>query len=170
MAEKKPLDLRRFTRQDLLLAAMKSEFDSKITYTKLSLKVKNGLLKDKLQFLSKEEEKHRLVLEQIYNDQFPRTPIVLPKENIVPLPNVVITDEDIPISKIILQAMDAEQHAAEFYEALSQQFTSNKKIQNTLHYFSTMEREHYSILELEKESMEHFEEADMYWPMVHAGP
>ena len=170
MTEKKSIDLQKFTRQDLLLAAMKNEIDSKTVYTKLALKVKNDLLKDKLQFLAKEEEKHRDVLEQIFKEQFPKEKMVLPKKNVVPLPEITITVEDTPISKIIYSAMQAEQNAADFYQALSKQFISNTKIKNTLHYFATMELEHYKILELEKESMEHFEEADMYWPMVHAGP
>jgi len=33
-----------------------------------------------------------------------------------------------------------------------------------------MEIGHYKILETEKVSMERFEEGDVYWPMVHAGP
>ena len=155
--------------KDLLLAAMKSETDSKTIYMKLSNKVKNGLLKDKLQFLAKEEEKHRYVLEQIHKEKFPQEKIQIPKKSIVPLPKLTLT-EDTPISKILDSAMHAEQNASDFYQALSKKFISNTKIRNTLHYFATMELEHYKILELEKESMEHFEEADMYWPMVHAGP
>jgi hypothetical protein len=33
-----------------------------------------------------------------------------------------------------------------------------------------MELGHYKLLEVEKESMERFEEADVYWPMMHIGP
>jgi rubrerythrin len=67
--------------------------------------------------------------------------------------------------------MHAEQAAHEFYQALSTQFTKNDAtIRNTLSYFADMELQHYKILEIEKESMDRFEEADVYWPMVHAGP
>jgi rubrerythrin len=163
------MDLTKYTLKDLLLAAMKSETDSKTIYMKLSKKVKNGLLKDKLQFLAKEEEKHRNVLEQIHKERFPQEKIVLPKKSIVPLPELTLT-EDTPISNILENAMHAEQNASDFYQGLSLRFTDNKKIANTLLYFSKMELEHYKILELEKENMENFEAADMYLPMIHVGP
>ena len=44
------------------------------------------------------------------------------------------------------------------------------KLNHTLKYFSDMELGHYKLLEVEKESMERFEEADVYWPMMHIGP
>jgi rubrerythrin len=66
--------------------------------------------------------------------------------------------------------MQAEQAAHDFYQSLSKQFTKDKRICNTLSYFADMELQHYKILEIEKESMDRFEEADVYWPMVHAGP
>jgi rubrerythrin len=66
--------------------------------------------------------------------------------------------------------MAAEHAAHEFYQSLSQQFTSDQKISHTLSYFADMELQHYKILEIEKESMDRFEEADVYWDMVHVGP
>ena len=78
--------------------------------------------------------------------------------------------ENMPISKILLSAMHAEQAAHEFYNKLAQRFEEDTKIKTTLLYFANMELGHYRLLEIEKESMERFEEADVYWPMVHAGP
>ena len=75
-----------------------------------------------------------------------------------------------PISKLLKKAMDAEKHAHEFYELLAKRFESGSKIYNTLLYFADMETGHYKILEIEMESMERFEEADEYWPMMHVGP
>jgi len=66
--------------------------------------------------------------------------------------------------------MKAEEHACDFYESLAERFESGSKIHNTLLYFADMEKGHYKILEMEKESMERFEEADEYWPMMHVGP
>ena len=37
----------------------------------------------------------------------------------------------------------------------------NWKLNNTLKYFSDMELGHYKLLEVEKESMERFEQADV---------
>ena len=53
------MDLNEFKLEDLLLAAIKSEEESNKLYSKMMKKTKNGLLQDKLEFLAKEEKKHR---------------------------------------------------------------------------------------------------------------
>jgi len=163
------LDLEKYNLDDLLLAAIKSEVESSTLYLKIAKKTENGLLQDKLEFLAKEEDKHRLFVEEVYKDQFPKKEIRLPKETPVPLPEIEI-NEDMPVSKLLKKAMDAEKHAHDFYKSLAERFESGSKIYNTLLYFADMEKGHYNILEMEKESMERFEEADVYWPMVHVGP
>ena len=155
--------------EDLLLSAIKSEVDSSELYLKISKKTKNGLLQDKLEFLSKEEDKHRLFVEDVYKNHFPDKEIKIPNETPVPFPKIEI-NEDMPVSKLIKSAMDAEKHANDFYESLAERFESGSKIHNTMLYFADMEKGHYKILEMEKESMERFEEADEYWPMMHVGP
>lgn len=164
------MDLKKYTLEDLLLAAMKSEVESNMIYLKIAKTVKNGLLKDKLEFLAKEEEKHRKFVEQIYKKKFPGKKLVLPKKTPIPLPQLIIPDEDTPLGTVLKNSMHAEQAAHDFYKSLSKQFTEDAMIRNTLSYFADMELQHYKILEIEKESMDRFEEADVYWPMVHAGP
>jgi len=167
----KEVDLKKYTLEDLLLAAMKSEIESHTVYTTIANKVKNGLLKDKFKFLATEEEKHRSFIEQVYQAKFPKKKITIPKTTPVPLPQLTIPDEDTPLGTILKNAMAAEQAAHEFYQSLSKQFTKNDStIRNTLSYFADMELQHFKILEIEKESMDRFEEADVYWDMVHAGP
>ena len=164
------MDLKKYTLEDLLLAAMKSEVDSNMIYKKIAKTVKNGLLKDKLEFLAKEEEKHRAFVEQVYKAKFPKKKLTIPKTTPVPLPHLIIPDEDTPLGTMLKNSMNAEQAAHDFYKSLSKQFTEDAMIRNTLSYFADMELQHYKILEIEKESMDRFEEADVYWPMVHAGP
>ena len=94
----------------------------------------------------------------------------MPKESPVPLPEIKIEDESIPLSKIFISAMNAEKAAQEFYKSFANRFEEGTKLNNTLKYFSDMELGHYKLLEIEKESMERFEEADVYWPMMHVGP
>jgi rubrerythrin len=150
---------------------MKSEIESYTVYTTIANQVKNGLLKDKFKFLATEEEKHRSFIEQVYKAKFPKKKIVIPETTPVPLPRLIIPDEEAPLGTILKNAMVAEQAAHEFYQSLSKQFTKNDAtIRNTLSYFADMELQHYKILQIEKESMDRFEEADIYWPMVHAGP
>jgi rubrerythrin len=163
------MDISMFDLEELLLTAIKSEVDSNKLYSKMAKKTKNGLLKDKLLFLAKEEEKHRMFIEDIYMNHFPENKITLPVKTLVPLPEVIIK-EDTPISKLLKEAMAAEQSASDFYKSLASRFEKGSKIHNTLLYFSDMEIGHYKILDVEKESMERFEEADVYWPMVHIGP
>jgi len=164
------MNLSEYSLEDLFLSAIKSEVESNKLYTKLAKKIKNGLLQDKLEFLAKEEEKHKKFIEDEYQNHFPDKKIILPKVTPVPLPEINIKDENTPISKILISAMQAEKAAQEFYKSFADRFEAGTKINHTLKYFSDMELGHYKLLEIEKESMERFEEADVYWPMVHIGP
>lgn len=163
------MDLSAYTLKDILLSALKSEVDSKTLYTRLAAQVKNDLLKDKLTYLAKEEEKHRAYLRKMFSARFPKQRLTLPATSPVPLPAVPIADEDIPLSTIIGHAMKAEQAAMAFYIAFSAKIT-DAKARRMIRYFADMERGHYELLKVEQEAMERFEEADVYWPMVHVGP
>ena len=163
------MDLSNFNLEDILLTAIKSEIESNKLYSDMAKKTKNGLLQDKLRFLAGEETKHKVYIEEIYMNHFPGRRIILPKKTPVPLPKVTYTDET-PMSTLLAQAMNAEQSASEFYKSCSKLFEDGSKINNTLLYFSDMEIGHYKLLEMEKESMERFEDADVYWPMMHVGP
>lgn len=164
------MNLKKYTLEDLLLAAIKSEIESNKVYTYIAKQVKNGLLKDKLKFLASEEQKHKAFIEQVYKTKFPKKKLLIPKTTPVPLPPLIIPDEDTPLSTLLKSAMQAEKAAREFYQELSKQFIKDDKIFNALSYFADMELQHYKILEIEKESMDRFEEADVYWDMVHVGP
>jgi rubrerythrin len=169
--EGKYMDLKNYTLEELLLAAMKSEIESHTVYTTIATQVKNGLLKDKFKFLAQEEEKHRSYIEQVYKTKFPQKKITIPTTTPVPLPPLVIPHEDTSLGTILKNAMAAEKTAHDFYQSLSTQFTKeDAAIKNTLSYFADMELQHYKILEIEKESMDRFEQADIYWDMVHVGP
>jgi len=163
------MDLGHYDLEILLLAAIKSEVESNKLYKKMSKKTKNGLLKNKLEFLAKEEEKHKDFIEEIYINHYPDKKLKLPDKTPVPLPEVKMTNET-PLSLLLKDAMNAEMNASEFYKNLAGRFEEGSKIYNTLFYFSDMEIGHYKILEMEKNSMERYEEDDVYWPMVHVGP
>ena len=163
------MDLKHYEVEKLLLTAMKSEIESKDLYLKLAKKTQNGLLQDKLRFLADEEEKHRLFIEDIYKNHFPENKITMPKQSVVPLPQISF-DSDTPLSKIIKQAIQAEQAASDFYKSLATRFENESKIHNTLMYFADMEIGHLKLLELEKNNMERYEQDEIYWPMIHVGP
>lgn len=155
--------------EDLLLSAMKAEHDANNIYSSIANNIDNYLLQDKFRFLAGEEQRHYAYVEEVYKNHFPDKQVVLPEKTKVPLPEIEY-NESTALSKLIDQAMDSEQAAREFYQAMASRFTDDSKIYSMLLYFADMELGHFQLLEIEKQAMQRFEEADVYWPMVHAGP
>ena len=164
------MDLSRFSEEELLLTAMRSEIESKDFYAKLASRVKNFLLKDRLEFLSREEEKHRTFFENTFRDKFPGKKLVLPKKSPVPLPELKISDESVAISEVFWSAMQAEKAAHEFYTGLAERLSGNDQLKKSILYIATMEMGHYKLLEVERENAERFEDYDVEWPLFHVGP
>jgi rubrerythrin len=164
------MDLSKYGLNDVVLTAMKSEIESRAVYEKLADRVRNFMLKDRLKFLADEETKHYRFFEEFYGKEFPGEGIVLPDENPIPLPSVLVYDEGIPISEVISSAMDAELAARDFYTDMAGLFTGREETRNMLLYIAKMELGHYKLLEHEKELADEFETFDVDWPMVHEGP
>ncbi len=163
------LNLNPYKEEDLFLTAIKAELEANNIYSKLAAGVKNAYLKDKLNFLAGEEVKHKDYLESTYKTRFPGHDVKLPDRTIVPLPEVRLPDERVPVSEILTSAMEAEHAAQEFYKSFAERFHEQPEIKNTLLLFANMELGHYKILEIEKENVQKFEEYDDYWPMMHIG-
>jgi rubrerythrin len=164
------MDLTKYSLDEVMLTAMKSEVDSREVYEKLANRVKNFMLKDRFLFLADEEVKHYRFLEGLYGREFPDKDVVLPAEAPVPLPSILVYDEAMPISEVVASAMDAELAARDFYTEMAGLFTDREEIRNMLLYIAKMELGHYKLLEHEKETAEEFETFDVEWPMVHEGP
>lgn len=164
------MDLSAYNMEDLLLTAIKAETESNRIYSALAEGVKNAYLKDRLRFLADEEAKHRLYIEELFATQFPGKDIVLPERTPVPLPEVEIPGESVPLSKVFTSAMEAERAASDFYESLAERYEGHPDVRNMLRYFAKMEMGHYNLLESEKVSLDTFEDVDFMWPMMHAGP
>ena len=58
--------LKLYSTEDLILTSLKSEIDSKSAYLKIKDSAKNVVLRDKMNFLANEEEKHRSFFETLY--------------------------------------------------------------------------------------------------------
>ncbi len=166
----KDMNLKRYALADLLLAAVKSEVDSQAVYTRLAKAVRNAFLKERLDFLAHEESKHQQALEDLFRQRFPGQPIVVPGTPVVPLPEVRFRDEQVPLSGIIAQAMNAEQAAHDFYLQLAELFADDADRKNLLLYFSMMEMGHYKLLDVEKSSLERLEEYGEEQELIHVGP
>ncbi len=165
------MDLSKFSLEDLLLAAVKSEVESKAIYEKIARSVSNALLKERFEYLAEEEDKHRRFIEGIYRGKFPGKEVKLPETTPVPLPKMEFSSEEVPLSDILTRAMEAELAAHEFYKSLAERFSSeeDRETRRILQFFSSMEMGHYHILKLEREVVERFEEFEDYNPMVHIG-
>lgn len=166
----KDMKLKKYALADLLLTAVKSEIDSQAVYSRLAKVVKNAFLKERLEFLALEESKHQKALEDLFRQRFPGQAIAVPDHPVVPLPEVRFSDEEVPLSGIIAQAMIAEQAAHDFYLQLAELFTDDTEKKNLLLYFSVMEMGHYKLLDVEKSSLERFEEYGEEQEFIHVGP
>ena len=165
------MDLSIYSVEDLILTARKSEAEAQQAYAKLASGVKNFALKERLAFLAGEEDKHGRFFEQLYQKQYPQKEMVLPQgDSPVPLPEISIDTENVPLSEILESAMKAETAAREFYFGLADRFDEQPEIQRMLHYIASMELGHYKILEIEAENARKFEDYDSEWPMMHVGP
>jgi len=163
------MDLSKFSENTLLVAAIKSEIDSKEIYQHAANRVNNALLKDKLTFLASEEVKHRNIIEGIYKDKFPDEALQIPDKSPVPMPELRITDEMMPISEVFSMAMNAEKASYDFYNELAKMYESNPTLKKTIEYVATMEMGHYKLIEIEKDNINKFEDFDIYLPMIHVG-
>ena len=163
------MDLSAYGLEDIFLAAIKSEEESKGVYTKLANSVKNAFLKERMHFLAAEEEKHRGFLVKAYKGNFPGKEPAIPETSPVPMPALVIPDEGVPISEVLESAMKAELAAKDFYLSFAK-LLDNEEQRRTLEYFALMEEGHYELLKVEKENSLRFEDYDDYWPMMHVGP
>ncbi|MGA1820049.1 MAG: ferritin family protein [Thermoplasmatota archaeon] len=162
------MDLSRYSMEELLLAAIKSEVESAAVYNQLASKVTNGFLSDKLMFIAGEERKHQDFLESVYRMNVQKEP-VLPLSTPVPLPEISVSTPSVPPSEVMFQAMTAEQAASDFYASLAGMF-EDPETRRMLEYLSQMEIGHYKLLELEKEHLDREEEYEIEWEMMHAGP
>jgi rubrerythrin len=164
------MELDQYSTEDLILTGLKAEVGAKEVYSTLAGGVKNAYLKGRLQFLAEEEEKHAAFLDRLYRDEFPGKEPVLPEVSPVPLPDITIPTEQVPITSIFSQGMAAEKAASEFYLGVSERFPVGSEARDMLVYFSRMELGHYILLETERNAAADFEEFDSMWPLMHAGP
>jgi len=164
------MDISKYSLEDLLLTALKSEIEARDFYKNLAEPVENYFLKDRVLFLSAEEEKHRQAFEKMFRQQFPGQELVLPEKSPVPLPGLKIEKETLPISEVFLVAMQAEKAAHDFYTAISGHFPPESEQHKLLLYIASMEMGHYHLLDLERENALRTEDFEVTLPMAHLGP
>ncbi len=176
------MDLSTYSLEDVVLTAVRAEVEAQKIYRSLAGRVKNMMMKDRLEFLAEEEKKHAEFFRSLYEKQFPGKELVVPQKTIVPLPDITADVERAPMSDVFEQAMAAEVAAEEFYLAMADRFPEDEeenqdpyaltsgRIRKMLLYVASMERVHHDLLSVERDKMVEFESQDVWWDMIHVGP
>lgn len=141
------MNLARTSLKSLLGLAIRAEIDSQKVYRRLSRRLKNPLLREKIGILAFEEKKHEKALKNLYAASFPKDKLIIPdKSEEKLLPSVVITPSSTLVD-VLEQAMKAEKAAEIFYARLSRRVKGNKK--GLLQYLSRVEKTHFLMLKSE---------------------
>jgi rubrerythrin len=162
------------TALEVLGVAIKSEIDAAALYERIASRVGNPSLVAKLGFLRQEEEKHRLMLEELYAARFPDVELELPAKSRVPTVDDVDVDE-LKVPELFQLAMKAEQLAASFYAEQADR-SRDEMSRTVLRYLSNVERGHYHMLETEYELLSRFpsyysaDEFHVGDELMHVGP
>jgi rubrerythrin len=150
------LDVTTASLQDLLGYAIRAEMDSNKAYTDLSDTVSNPLLKEKFRWLAFEENKHKEILMKLHTALYPNQTIHIPDEPSQDLFKPVVVAPSSSLVDILLQAMDAEKYAEDFYANLADRVDEGHK--KLLHYLSKVEHSHYLMLKTEYDAVQDFED------------
>ncbi len=159
-----------YSLKDLLLTAFKSEIEARDFYRRLAEPIKNFFLKDRVLFLAAEEEKHREAIENLYRQQYPDEEMRIPEKSPVPLPEIKIEKETMPVSDVLWAAMAAEKAAHDFYLEIARYYNQESEQHKLLLHIASMEMGHYHLLNLERENALRTEDYEITLPMVHIGP
>ena len=164
------MNLDEYEFDELLRAAAKAELNAREVYEYISNKSSNFVMKDRFDFLAKEEQKHEEFIRDLY-ERWSEEELEVPDETPVPIPYIRFDDET-DESELIEQAMDAEIASREFYRNLAKRAeeSGDEEPVALLNYLGDMEQNHYDILKSELERIKEFEEFDEYYPSMHIGP
>ena len=158
--------------QEALSMAILAEIDAADIYRQLTQKVHNFVMREKIFFLIGEEEKHRRILEALFDKLFPNQSPDTTRQNAFPRPKPDVS-ADSAVPDVLEQAMEAEKLFEDFYNRLSKK-VEEKGAQQILQYLSEMEKGHYNLLKLEYdkclEDEQYYERGDFEYDMVHIGP
>lgn len=159
---------------DILALGIKSEIDAAGLYKRLRSRVKNILLRQKLDFLVVEEKHHQAVLESLFHDRFGRRAPKLPASSF--LSQAVGSRPDkLSVRELFDAALKAEKDSEDFYQAAAAA-SADDAGRKMLVYLGRVERSHYFMIKSEIDLLARFpeyykvEEIELWQDMVHVGP
>lgn len=150
------LDVSTASIKDLMGYAIRSEMDSNKAYTELSDRVSNQLLKEKFRWLAFEENKHKEILLQLHKVLLPNQPIQIPEKPSEELFKSINVQPSTSLLDILLQAMESEKLAEDFYVRLADRVEGGQN--RLLLYLSKVEHSHYLMLKTEYDAVQDFED------------
>jgi rubrerythrin len=140
-------DLSKQTVDELLGVAIRSEIDSNKTYGAWADRLSNPLLKEKLQWLANEEQRHKEILENLFNELYPHKELHIPDEVPEELMKRITITPSSTLADFLYQAMETEKSAETFYAKLAGRVEEKQK--KILNYLSSVEHSHYMMLKSE---------------------
>ena len=150
------LDVSTASVKELLGYSIRAEIDSNKVYSDLADRVFNPLLKEKFNWLAFEENKHKEILMKLHAALLPNQTIQVPEEPSQDLFKPIDVSPSTSLVEILLQAMDAEKFAEDFYARLAERVEEGQK--RLLQYLSKVEHSHYLMLKTEYDAVQDFED------------
>lgn len=165
-------DISSLSVEEILSRSLKSEIDTEILYQKVKDRVKNFVLKDKMDFLINEEKKHQKIINDLYQKLFSEQQLKIADKAILPKLTLSL-NEDNSIPDLLELAMEIEKLSEEVYDKLADE-VENRSAQEILRYLASMEHGHYFLIKGEYDlcmkDESYYERDDFQYDMVHIGP
>ncbi len=140
------------TTLEVLTVGIKAEMAAVALYTKMKEMSAGNDLKETMDFLIGQEQRHEEIMREAFAKQFPDVDLKLPKNSIVPTIGDDL-DNEAGMKELFETAMEAEKKANEFYTNLASG-TRDPNSRKLLEYLASMERSHLSILQAEYHQFE----------------
>ncbi len=153
--------------------AIRAELDAAALYRDLHGQVRNEVLKQKLDFLAREEDRHKALLERLFRDHFPGRTLAVPAASRRP-PAKAAVNEATAVLDLFKLAMQKEKEAEATYKD-AKAAAEDAQSRKILEYLSRVERSHYYMLRSEVDLLEKFpdyynaEEAHLGQDLFHVG-
>jgi len=159
---------------DVYPIAIRAEIEAAEIYRGLHGRVRNEALRLKLDFLAREEDRHKAILERLFKDHFPGRALVVPAAGQGPKKSVPV-GETSSVLELFKLAMAKEKEAEEYYEG-AKAAVEDARIRHILDYLGRTERSHYYMLQSEIDLLIAFpeyynaDEANEGQDLFHVGP
>jgi rubrerythrin len=135
------------TTLEVLTIGVKAEMQAVDLYTRMKEKAGEDDLRDKMEFLIGQEQRHERILRDAFAKQFPDVELKVPVKSVVPTISDTLS-RDATMKELFDAAIEAERLAETFYTDLAKK-TRDHNSRSLLEYLASMEHSHLSILEAE---------------------